>query len=513
MRGLVATLFLATVLSGCAKKQWHYAPPPAPTPDKDFDAQVDATHLDPNGAPLNLDWHPQLAGIVPSPDACNDGQPYTAQCTQNQPFEDQPSGFNAGICALGKVVSGHPIQPFFGHSDWVVAQQTGAIGWFNFGADFDYGLMLAPNTDTLPPTTPPSFNGHGITTNNSHVSNDQSPQYIEMEFDSDEVDPVFTQDFWNDFRVAGENNDIGKMEELIHLSDPTTLACGSVVGLFGLDCDHGCRSELHPVYGLAIQRKEDPNDNQWSILARNWGTGGYCSQYNDELDQTSLALLLPYNSPRPPTAEVKYFVTTGSSSVRVSCPKIYFWNGQAAVYLNMPRPAKQSVASFSLTLHWPAGAHSAACTQVKTADVRMAHEREMSALTLSPATENPQEFKGRGEDYMGLLLHGTNPPAFHMQNETMRQNLAAQNTARTQRLARMKANLKETTCGTVEVISGPPPLPKAIVKPLTDLKPDPVKTARDATIRDTICHEYDTQHPPPVGTLDQLRAACHTAPK
>lgn len=172
-----------------------YAPPPAPTPDKDFDAQVDATHLDPNGVPLNLDWHPQLAGIVPSPDACNDGQPYTAQCTQNQPFEDQPSGFNAGICALGKVFSGHPIQPFFGHSDWMVTQQTGAIGWFNFGADFDYGLMLAPNTDSLPPTTPPSFNGHGITTNNSHVSSDQSPQYIEMEFDSDEVDPVFTQNF------------------------------------------------------------------------------------------------------------------------------------------------------------------------------------------------------------------------------------------------------------------------------------------------------------------------------
>jgi hypothetical protein len=510
---LAATVLASLLLPACAKKQWHYTPPPAPAPSKDFDAQFDAAHLDPNGAALNLDWHPQLAGRIPDPDACDQGQPYSSACTQNNPFQDQPNGFNAAICSLGKVFSGHPIQPFFGHADWMVAQQTGAIGWFNFGADFDYGLLLVPRTDSLPPQNPPHFNGHGITTNNSHVSSDQSPQYIEVEFDSDETDPVFTQGWWKNFQTDGENDDTAQLATLLHPSDPTTLACGSVVGLFGLDCDHGCRSELHPVYGLAIQRTEDPSKNEWSILARNWGTGGYCSQYNDELDQTSLSLLLPYSSPQKPTAVVTDFVSTGTKTAKISCPKIYFWNGQAAVYLKLPRPAKQAVASFTLTLQWPAGAHSVACTQVRTEDARMAHEREISALVPPRPGEPPQEFEGHGEDYMGRLLHGMDPLLVRMQKESVRQSLAAQNSPRAQRLARMNANRRQEVCTAVEVIDGPPPQPKPTVKTLSDLKPDPVKTARDEAIQRKICSQYNQQHPPPVGNMAQLKAACQSVVK
>lgn len=107
----------ALFLSGCPKQEWHYKPPAAPAPSKDFDAHIDATQLDPNGAPRNIDWQAQLQGRLPNPDACNDGQPYSSACTQDKPFQDQPSGIYEAFCFIGKAVSGSPIQPFFGHAD------------------------------------------------------------------------------------------------------------------------------------------------------------------------------------------------------------------------------------------------------------------------------------------------------------------------------------------------------------------------------------------------------------
>ena len=121
-------IFIAAILlCGCPRKQWTYAPPPAPPPpSKDFDVHFGADHPDPNGAARNVDWQPQAQGNVPNPDSCNDGQPYTSPCTQNGPFLDQPDGVHQAFCFLGKVFSGSPPQPFFGHADWTVAQYDGA---------------------------------------------------------------------------------------------------------------------------------------------------------------------------------------------------------------------------------------------------------------------------------------------------------------------------------------------------------------------------------------------------
>jgi hypothetical protein len=493
-----AVLFAALFLCACPKKEWRYAPPPAPAPTEDFDAQFDRTHLDPNGAARNIDWHPQLSGRIPNPDTCNDGQPYTPACTQNKPFQDQPDGINQAFCFIGKAASGSPIQPFFGHADWMVAQFNGTIGWFNFGDDFDYDLFLIPATDQLPPAPPALVNAHGLTTNNNHVAdNTNNPPYIEMEFNSDETDTAFTQGFWNDFRTSGEAvNAAALIAQVLH-PDPKTLACGSAVGLFGLDCDHGCRSELHPIYGLAIQRTEAPDDNQWSIMARNWGTGGYCSQYNDELAETSLSLLLPYTSSQPPTkVEVKDFVSAANdSTAKLGCPTVYFQDGQTIVNLTLPSPEKQPLAAFSLTIQWPAGAQAVACTQPGPP--------VPAAMALSPEHAN----KLNGENYMGALLRAAaqskNP---NLQRPTLEKDIlpaVPESQSRMQALRHMALAPPPQPCdGTLTVKTGLPS--RTPLKTIHRLQKDPRKQVRDTAVRNYVCRNYkQKQFSLPPGTTQQ----------
>jgi len=491
---LIAVAFLC----GCPKKQWSYTPPPAPAPSKDFDARFDLSHLDPNGAPRNVNWQPQLQGRIPNPDSCNDGQPYSAPCTQDKPFQDQPDGLREAFCFIGKAVSGSPIQPFYGHADWMVAQFDGSIGWFNFGDDFDYGLLLVPGL--LPQG---AGNEHGITTNNNRVGDESSPQYIEVEWDSEETDAAFPDpdlgaapSWWAQFKQAGQADDTQRLARLLHPSDEHALACGSVVGLFGLDCDHGCRSELHPVYGLAIQRTEDPADNEWSILARNWGTGGYCSQYNDELAEASLSLVLPYSSSQPPTkVEVQDFATAAASGSGVQCPKIYFQDGQTIVSLTLPPPENQAVAAFSLKLQWPAGAQPMACTQVKTTG---------EALQALATPESRAGGPLKGEDYMGALLRGTNQgKRVNFEKDIL--PAVAKSPAATRR---MTLSPPSPSCnGAIQVIPGRPPVVHAVA--VHRLRKDPVKLSRDEIRRTYICQQYRAKNiAPPVGTQQDLDEAC-----
>lgn len=473
----------ALLLSACPKREWQYAPPPAPAPSKDFDAHFDPAKLDPNGAARNVDWQSQHSGRIPNPDACNEGQPYSATCTQDKPFLDQPDGVNEAFCFIGKLASGSPLQPFYGHADWMLSQFNGSVGWFNFGDDWDYGLMLIPASDLLPPAPPPAINEHGITTNNSHVTGDSGPQYVEVEFNSLETDPAFTQGWWNDFKMSGHNNDAASLAGLLH-PNQKTLACGSIVGLFGLDCDHGCRSELHPVYGIAVQRTEDPNDNEWSVMARNWGTGGYCSQYNDELAAANISINLPYTSSQPPTnVEIQNFTAAANdSTAHAGCPSVYFDNGQTIVSLALPPPQQQPVASFTLKIQWPAGAQPVSCTQPNVDTTKL-----MSLAPERPPVNGPM----RGEDYMGALLHSAAQSQNIERPELERNILPAvpESQTRMQSLKKMALTSSPQPCdGTIPVRSGlPQPMPVTAVH---KLKIDANKQVRDQAVRNYVCRNY-----------------------
>lgn len=516
----VCALFIAMLsLCGCGRKQWTYTPPSAPLPNKDFDVRFDSM-LDPNGAARNVDWAPQRDGRIPDPDACNNGQPYTPECTQNNPFRDQPNIGHEAFCVIGKAISGSPFEPFFGHADWMLAQYDGSIGWLNFGDDFDYDLLLVPGA--LPPGTD-KMNRHGITKNNNHVGDDKNlPQYIEMEWNSDETDDAFSvpSSWWAQFKDAAQAKDRQELARLIHPSDATTLACGTALGLFGLDCDHGCRSEIHPVYALAIQRKEEPADNEWSVLVRNWGTGGFCSQYNDELAATSLSLLLPYTSSEPPTnVEVQDFLTTTDSGPGVQCPRIYFDNGKTILNFTLPPPQNRAVAAFSLKIQWPARAQPVACTTVKSPEaVMMAHEAppphaaaapppDAAHPSGAPAAPGEEKYQGNGEEYLEHLVRGLS----REQRLDLKKNLSAIRGRRARGIVPPPPHPimgAAASCnGSVKVSTGTPPL--AVAVSIRKLQKDQRKRDRDDAMRAYLCHEYQSGNMrPPVGTQAQLNQAC-----
>ena len=68
---------------------------------------------------------------------------------------------------------------------------------------------------------------------------------LQLEFDSDETINHFGTRWWNDFHNAVDNN-----PNRAHAMVDGKLAV--VTGLIGLDCEHSCSTEMHPVCALTI---------------------------------------------------------------------------------------------------------------------------------------------------------------------------------------------------------------------------------------------------------------------
>jgi len=493
----IAIVCAIAFTTGCARKQWQYSPPAAPSLGKDFDAHWDPGKLDPNGAPKNPEWSPQLQGSIPDPNKCDGGNPYSSPCTDDKPFMDPPSVFTDGFCLVGKLFSGSPMG-FYGHADWMVAQYDGNIGWLNFASDTDYNLLLVPE-----PILAATGNGHGVTTNNNHLSDSNSaPRYLELEFASAETVAVFTTGFWGQFKSLGEAYDsvnpeplADQLADLLHPGKKATLACGSAVGLFGLDCDHGCRSEIHPVYALAIQRREEQEQNEWAVFVRNWGTGGFCGSYNQELAESSLSLALPYSSAQPPTSvEVNDFMPAGG----VSCPKAYFNDRQLLLNFTLPPPDSGAIAAMTVKVVWPQGAQPSACAHVETSELKKAMVAE--------ASRNPARLSG--EDYVGALLRGANQGKRPDVNKDILQPYL-QNPRNQMGVKGLQPALAlPTSCGAIPVVIGSPPAPTKVS--VHRMAKDASHLLRQKAIAATVCQRYRKENlPVPVGTTRaDLEMAC-----
>jgi hypothetical protein len=58
----------------------------------------------------------------------------------------------------------------------------------------------------------------------------------------------------------------------------------TVIGLLGLDFEHGAKPELHPVYAMFVQQPtQDPRQTSWSYFVRNWGDQGFCGDDQQNL--------------------------------------------------------------------------------------------------------------------------------------------------------------------------------------------------------------------------------------
>ncbi len=332
-------------------------PPPAPAP---FDLVWSPTTTDANGFPLNPKWgwqhdHP---GSFPNADTqCFSlpGNFSNPKCTTQSPSIDDPSGWNAVWCAEGAQHSIH------GHVNWMPATWQGAVFWDSHsapGTDDDYNINIVP----------PS--GEGLTVS--------SGGHIHSEFDSDETIDHFHTPWWNSFHTAVDRDDASARAMI-------DGKFGIVIGLTGLDCEHGCATELHPVYGLAIHVNDNPQDDTWAIFVRNWGNEGYCSQAQHYLDSNRVAFSLPHAGATAVQRNTATSFLTNSNET--AGPLVSLIPGQGAtVEFQLPNPEKQARINGELHLRW---------TVAQIAGPAVARGTVAVNLPAATATPQPEEVEKR----------------------------------------------------------------------------------------------------------------------
>jgi hypothetical protein len=231
---------------------------------------VSSGTLEANGLPLNPRWGLQQSdpGALPDPvELCFDvpGWFDNAECTVQRPSVDRPVGVKNLICSIGATT------PINGHVNWFAATYTGPIFWDGkFWSDQDINFRLVP----------PDRNG--LTTG--------APEAILGEFDARETLSHFATPWWKQLRRAAN---LGLEERGRALVDGRPAV---VTGLVGLDCEHGCGTELHPVWAMGVQAAAEAERETWAIFARNFGNEGFCSsqQHYLELPGDRVTVTLPW---------------------------------------------------------------------------------------------------------------------------------------------------------------------------------------------------------------------------
>src|SRR5262249_47681169 len=156
---------------------------------------------------------------------------------------------NAVICALEVNSKVH------GHVNWTPATAVGRLTWMSLADDWDYNFHFFPDGDS------------GLTANNEHIVTDRGDKrYIELEFDSRETIDNFRTKWWTDLASAVRTGTDADVQRLLNASQPGAASQAIVYGLFGLDCEHACQSEFHPVYALGFETDDRASDNTWAMF-------------------------------------------------------------------------------------------------------------------------------------------------------------------------------------------------------------------------------------------------------
>lgn len=300
--------------------------------------------------PLNPQWAEQRDQHVLPPEpkdenlnACVRHPDIKGQCTAEDTLVDDqtPNLFWRALCA---VVPGSKIH---GHVDWIPSTFYGAVNWIhvNFG-DGDYNFRMFPYDGSAAVQ-------NGLTKNNNSLD---GTQYIEMEFDSAETGNHFQTRTWREFDAAANSLDDADMKRWLDPQHHETSPFAVVTGLFNLDCEHDCRSELHPLYVLAVETNSSPGDNTWAILLRNWGNGGSCSGFNQQLQlpQNQFHLLLPHQGGKPKVLWDKVEFAVSDQSIQFPTQAYIAGSGYVLTF-TLPDPDSSPLVELVLHLQWPAG--------------------------------------------------------------------------------------------------------------------------------------------------------------
>ena len=265
-------------------------PPTSPAFDLVWDT-VDLNYL-----PFNPKWQAQRTqpNALPDPAPCGAGQFLQGRsngvnlgappCVSTSLDVDTPPGLpwhvNELVCNTtdngGKV---------HGHVNWGAATYTGSLKFIDHSKPIDVnGFNPADwfGDDDY------DFALYGIPGNGGLVASNNGLDHLE--FDSDETVDHFGSSWWS---TAHQAVDDGSGATLFDDKEAV------VVGLRGLDCEHSCGAELHPVYAMAIHADaSNPGDDVWAMWARNWGDEGFCSQNQHYLaaPDNILVVTLPWRA-------------------------------------------------------------------------------------------------------------------------------------------------------------------------------------------------------------------------
>ncbi|HEX2686341.1 MAG TPA: hypothetical protein VHN14_06975 [Kofleriaceae bacterium] len=323
------------------------SPPPAP-----FDLVWDT--VDRNYLPLNPKWQAQRdqPGALPDLASCGAGRFLqwknnridlgTPPCASASLDIDTPPGLpwhlNEVLC--NTTDNGDKIH---GHVNWGAAAYTGTLKFIDHSKPIDiHGI----NPENWFGDDDYNFALYDIPGNGGLVSANSGLDHLE--FDSDETIDRFGSPWWN---TAHQAVDDGNAAPIFDGKEAVVL------GLRGLDCEHSCGAELHPVYAMAIHANaKSPDDDVWAIWARNWGDEGYCSQNQHYLSAPDniLVLTLPWR-----TGATSAVVTASefkTNSAVVAGPWVSVQPGAGIdVAFQLADPAAGSLIDGALHLTWTGG--------------------------------------------------------------------------------------------------------------------------------------------------------------
>jgi len=341
----VGLLFFLTGCPLCAPDLPVWTPPPGSgSRDKPFN--VVWKYGDLNGLPLNPDWGtqvPQSAQLPPpsTPPECVLDPYLKPACTDQDTVIDKAALPSSLIC--GFILESH----IHGHVNWMPAEYVGGLAWWNFAEDWDYNFAIVP------------YDYAGLTNFNNTVNPSGKPQkFIEAEFDSRETAERFVTPWWTKFRETAAGLDSDATQAFL-AGSKDRMPQAVVVGLFGLDCEHDCRSEIHPVYGLAVEVSDRADDNVWVMFVRNWGNEGFCSQDDHQMNFSDgkITMMLPRISKGTATVTSNEFAVTDGSGI--AFPAIEQVTGEGTkVTFTLPPPEKHALAELELHLKWQGDTYS-----------------------------------------------------------------------------------------------------------------------------------------------------------
>jgi hypothetical protein len=361
---------------------------------------------------------------------------------------------------------------------------VGEVLWLNFATDGDYNFMFFPDRD------------NGLTENNGTSKGIAEPErrYIELEFDSRETTSHFATDWWTTFdSIVRQHRRGEEIQKALNPKAPDVAARAAVYGLFGLDCEHNCQSEFHPVYAMAIEVNDDPKRNQWAIFVRNWGNEGFCSRFDHHLalHEEKLRLVLPRRGTRPRVdSQLTQFASTGGTIVfpEVAFDALGGDRGQIVLTFSLPAAQRRADGDMLLTLEWPDSPPEPRRMRFAPAPIRAAAERE----------KREEQGAEKSERYLERLLS----------ERQLDPGTARAVSAKT--AARQEANEMQTTPNPVVVVD----FQRPTIRPVTRVRrvqPSPEKARNDQALIDEICRAWKGQQLPPFNGRD-VSALCKGRP-